>query len=349
MVSYTTDSELERFTLDVFGSVGMPRQVAASVASVLVWADLRDVGSHGVSRLPQYIQWVQDGLMNVCPHMQAEALSGALLRLQADRAPGPLAMVDAVKRLVPMAKAEGIAAGVVSGMTHSGALGYYTCKAAGQGLACIAVNAGIPFIPYHGSRAAALGTNPISIAVPGGGNDPIVFDMASSVVALGKLMQAKKAGKPLEPGWAIDSDGAPTTDATRASMVLPLGGAKGSGLSLMIECLASLLGGSPLISDALSGTGEGRKHRQNAMLVAIDVTKFMPLDDFKAQVGRLTDVLKALPLALGTEEIFVPGERGHNSMKQRQLNGIPLPDGVVADLGALAKRQAVQPIEMQDR
>lgn len=349
MVSYTTEAELERYAVEVFHSVGMPAASAAVVAEVLIWADLRGVDTHGVARLPQYIQWAQDGIINVRPQLQPEQLSGSLLRLHADRAAGPLAMVDAVSRLAPMARREGIAAAVVSRMTHSGALGYYTLKLAEQGMACIAFNAGIPLIPYHGARIAALGTNPISIAVPGGTCEPIVFDMASSVVALGKLMQARKTGKPLEPGWAVDENGVPTTDAASATMVLPLGGAKGSGLSLMIECLASLLGGSPLISDALESSGEGKQHRQNAMLVAIDVSKFMDIQDFHVQVDRLVGVLKALPVAMETDEILVPGERGHRSAMERRTNGIPLPDKVVAELADLAGKRSVQAIRMQGR
>jgi len=348
MARYTTEAELTRFTVAVFESLGMAGDYAAALADVLVWADLRGVDTHGVSRLTQYVKWAESGVMNVRPQMRAEQISAALLRLHADLAPGPVAMSEALSRLVPMARDEGIAAAVVGRMTHSGALGYYTGKAAEQGLACIAFNASGALIPYHGSRAAALGTNPISIAVPGA-REPVVFDMASSVISLGKLMQARKAGRPLEPGWAIDADGAATTDAGKAAMVLPLGGAKGSGLSLMIECVASLLSGSPIISEALEGSPEGRRHKQNALLVAIDIARFLPLADFRAEIGRLSAVLKALPLAAGTAEILLPGERGYRSMGERRAGGVPLADKAVAELAELAAQRSVPAIRMSDR
>jgi len=345
MVRYTTEAELARFAAEVFRTAGMTAEHAAVVADVLVWADLRGVESHGVSRLGQYMQWAQAGIMNVRPQMRAEQISASLLRLHADRAAGPLAMSEALARLVPMARGEGIAAVVVGRMTHSGALGYYTGKAAEQGLACIAFNASGALIPYHGSRVAALGTNPISIAVPGAG-EPLVFDAASSVISLGKLMQARKAGKPLEPGWAIDADGAATTDAGKAAMVLPLGGAKGSGLSLMIECVTSLLSGNPIISEALEGSAEGGRHKQNALLLAIDVAKFAPLAEFRNQVDRLSAVLKALPLAPDADEIRLPGERGHRSMRERRAGGIPLTDRAVAELAELASQRSVPAVRM---
>jgi LDH2 family malate/lactate/ureidoglycolate dehydrogenase len=164
---------------------------------------------------------------------------------------------------------------------------------------------------------------------------------------MGKVMAARRTGVSLEPGWAADQDGVPTTDPKAASMVLPLGGPKGSGLALMIECLASLLIGHPLIADALQGTGEGSQHRQNALLIAIDVAKFVDLNEFRAEVQRTADALKATPLAAGSEEILMPGERGYRTMRQRSRNGIPLPPPVVADLSAISARLQLSPLAMK--
>lgn len=343
MPHYTTETELRRFAVDVFRAMGMPDEDAGIAAGVLVWADLRAVSSHGVSRLPQYVKWAADSILNPRPAMRSERLSAGLLKVDADRASGAVAMERAISDLVPMVQEAGIGAAVIGRMTHSGALGYYTCKIAEQGFACIAINAGIPLIPYHGTRVASLGTNPISIAVPGRPS-PVVFDMATSVVALGRLVQARKSGKPLEPGWAIDEDGAQTTDPEKAAMVLPLGGAKGSGLSLMIECLASLLACSPLLADSLEGTGEGRKHRQNAMLIAIDVARFLPVDEYESQVARLIGMLRMQPRARDMTEILVPGERGDRSMRDSRACGIEIQDRVRTELADVARQLSVPPL-----
>jgi ureidoglycolate dehydrogenase (NAD+) len=160
------------------------------------------------------------------------------------------------------------------------------------------------------------------------------------------VLAARRTGAPLEPGWAADQDGIPTTDAKAAAMVLPLGGPKGSGLAVMIECLASLLGGHPLIADALLDTGEGSKHRQNALLIAIDIAKFVDLTAFRAEVQRLTEALKALPLAPGSDEILMPGERGYRTMRKRSEKGIPLPPALVAELAAISTRLQLSPLTM---
>jgi ureidoglycolate dehydrogenase (NAD+) len=170
--------------------------------------------------------------------------------------------------------------------------------------------------------------------------------MATSAISMGKVMAARRTGVPLEAGWAADQDGVPTTDAKAAAMVLPLGGPKGSGLAVMIECLASLLSGHPLIADALLGTGEGAKHRQNALLIAIDIAKFVDVAEFRGEVQRLTEALKALPLAPGSEEILTPGERGSRVMKQRSEKGIPLPPALVAELAAISARLQLNPLAM---
>src|SRR5262249_50816136 len=157
-----------------------------------------------------------------------------------DRAAGPIAMTTATRAAIRKARDAGIGLGLVRATTHTAALGYYTLTAAEEGMATIALAASGPFMAYHGTRTAGVSTNPISIAVPGGRHGPVVLDMATGVVARGKLVQAKKTGRPIPPGWALDRDGNPTTDPQAALIPLPLGGPKGSGLSLMIELVTSL-------------------------------------------------------------------------------------------------------------
>jgi ureidoglycolate dehydrogenase (NAD+) len=342
-----SEDELKRFIADVFMRRGAARIDAETIADALVWANLRGVDSHGVVRLPRYMELIDEGLMNVTPAMSVEGRAAAGLTVHADRAPGPVAMALALDEVIARAKQQGVALALVSRMTHSGALGYYTLKAAQAGMACLALNATIPLMPYHGAGGAAIGTNPLSIAVPGGeGADPLVFDMATSVVSLGKLLQARRNGTPLQPGRFVDGAGHPTTDPATASMTLPLGGPKGSGLSLMIECLTSLLVGNSIIADALDKTGEGGKHRQNALLLAIDVSAFVALAAFRDQVQRLVTVLKALSLAPGSETILMPGERGFRAMAERLSVGVPLPPAVLKELTAIAGRLDVSPLQM---
>jgi ureidoglycolate dehydrogenase (NAD+) len=192
---------------------------------------------------------------------------------------------------------------------------------------------------YHGSRAAGVSTSPISIAVPGG--EPIVLDMATSIVSMGKLNQAKKSGKPIPEGWALDAQGRPTTDPHSAQTPLAMGEAKGSGLSFMVECLASLIASNPLLAESLEGTPEGGRHRQNGFVIAIDLAPFGDPENFRREVDRLVKALKALPRAEGTQEILMPGERGARTLRERSRDGIPLPGAVYGELRALADRLGV--------
>ena len=344
MTTQVSGDDLNRFIGDVFEAAGLSHDHARILGDSLTWANLRGVDTHGVVRVARYLEMIEQGIINRAPNIALRHPTSSSIVLDADRAAGPVVMLSAVDHLLPLVKEHGLALAIVNRMTHSGALGYYTSRVAAAGMACIAFNAGTPLMPYHSTRVAALGTNPISIAVPGSADDPLVFDMATSAVSLGKLILARKTNTPLEPGWAIDAAGNSTTDPAKAALTAPLGGPKGSGLALMIECLASLLGGNPIISEALQDKGEGGKHRQNAMLIAIDISRFVDLATFRTEVGALVSALKGLPLAADSQSILMPGERGYGTMKKRLQNGIPLPPPIVTELTAIATKLNVKPL-----
>jgi len=330
---------LARFATDVFARSGLPRADAAVVAEVLVWANLRGVDTHGVTRIPRYVELIERGEMNPRPTIRICAETPACVLIEADRAAGPVAMMRGVSEAVRKARDAGIGLALVRATTHTAALGYYTLEIAKAGMAGIALSGSWPNVVYHGSRASGVSTSPISIAVPGG--EPVVLDMATSIVSMGKLTQAKKAGKPIPEGWALDAQGRPTTDPRTAQTPLPMGGAKGSGLSFMVECLASLIAGNALLAESLEGTALGARHRQNGFIIAIDLAQFGDPASFRGEVDRLVKDLKALPLADGTDEILMPGERGARTLKARRRDGIPLPPAVRDELFALAERLGV--------
>jgi ureidoglycolate dehydrogenase (NAD+) len=332
---------LRLFTKSIFVRAGMAERDAATVADVLVWADLRGVDSHGVSRISMYLRLIDDGDLNMTPAMKIASATAAVVLVDADRAAGPVAMTMAMKSAMGKARDAGIGLALVKATTHTAALAYYTLMAAEEGMAAIAMAASGPFMAYHGTRAAGVSTNPISIAVPGGEYGPVVLDMSTAVVARGKLVQARKIGRPIPPGWALDRSGNPTTDPKEALIPLPVGGAKGSGLSLMIELITSLAVSNPIIARALEGTADGIRHRQNGLALAIDLGRFGDPATFRAEVDRLVASLKALPRAAGAGEVLMPGERGGRALAERLRNGIPLPRAIVAELESAATRFGV--------
>lgn len=318
---------------EIFVRAGMAAEQARLVADVLVWADLRGMGSHGVMRVPRYVELMRKGDMNPRPHMKVVGETAATATVDADRAAGPLAMMRASELAIAKARDAGIGLALARSTTHTAALGYYTQHGAREGMAMIAIAASGPNMAYHGARAAGVSTAPLSIAVPGA-DEPLALDMGSGVVSLGKLMQARRTGEALAPGLALDRDGNPTTDARAAAIPQPLGGAKGSGLALMIECLASLLSGNPILAEALEGTPAGRRHTQNGLVIAIDVARFVPIEAFRKEVRRLVRSLRKLPAQPGAE-ILMPGERGSRNAAKRRSD-VPIAPAVLDELRALA-------------
>jgi LDH2 family malate/lactate/ureidoglycolate dehydrogenase len=336
---------LHRFITDVFARCGLAAGHAATFADMLVWASLRGVDTHGVVRLPRYVDLIRAGEMNVAPHMSLALDLPAMTLLDADRAPGPVAMTHAARLAMERARVAGIAAVLVRGTTHTGTLGYYTSLAAREGFAAIAMSASTANMAYHGARAAGVSTNPLAIAVPGGEDGVLALDMATSVVSFGRLLSARRLGESLPPGVAIDRAGNPVTDPNAAEIPLPLGGPKGSGLSLMIECLTSLLAGNPIIAEALEGTPDGRRHRQNALVVAIDIARLGDVDAFRREAARLARDIKALPADASAGGILMPGERGDRTFARRSVDGIPVPKAVLDELTTLAASLGVPPLQ----
>jgi LDH2 family malate/lactate/ureidoglycolate dehydrogenase len=320
-------AKLAALVRDIFARHGMSVEHATLVADALVWAEMRGMDTHGVMRAPRYVDLIRKGELNPRPAIKAIVDTAAAVVLECDRAAGAVAMMRAVRAACEKARQAGVGLSLAKATTHTGALGYYTQHAARDGYAVIALAASVPLMAYHGTRAASVGTAPLSIAVPGT-DEPLALDMASSLISMGALMRARATGGPIPEGAALAADGSPTTDSRKAAIPLPLGGPKGSGLAFMYECLASLLTGNPILAEALAGRG---RHKQNGLVIAIDVQRFIPLADFRREIALLVRALRALP---ADGEILMPGERGaRNAARHREA--LEIDADVYAELQAL--------------
>jgi len=237
---------LQRFAADLLRTGGFTADQAEQTAAMLVWANLRGADSHGVLRIPRYVEMVQLGLINPSAEPRQVSGKGAVAVLDADRAPGAVAMNLAARTAMQLSDVHGIGWCAVRSISHAGAIGYYARQVAKAGRVAIAMTASKPLMIYHGSRAEGVSTNPIAIAAPTTNPDrPLLLDMSTASVALGKIMAARDAGRAIPAGWGVDENGEETTDPRKVKAVLPMAGPKGSGLSLMIEVLASVLTGNP--------------------------------------------------------------------------------------------------------
>jgi len=351
---------LQEFTKEVFVRVGMPSEDAEAEAGALIWANLRGVDSHGVLRIPWYVENVDKGVMNPKPNIQVIKETPATLFVEADRAMGPVVTIFVVNLVMEKAKKAGIGWALIRNLTHQGALGYYSQMMAKKDMAGIVFVCNPPNMAPYGAKVAGVHNSPIAISVPAKRHHPLNLDMATSVVAGGKLWLAVDKNVSIPEGWALDKEGKPTTDPRNVGALLPFGGPKGSGLALMFECLSSVMAGNPVLEPALLGKeiepeAEGKKveaigerlsyvprHIQNSVVAAVDISTFTEVESYKEHIDNLIDGLKALPKAEGFSEIFVPGEPEERTFDERSRNGIPLPEGTVRNLRSIAERFGVK-------
>ncbi len=325
--------DLHEFAVSLLTAGGFTQHHAEDTARVLVWANARGADSHGVLRIPRYVEMVEQGRIDPAATPDIERHEGAVAIMDARNMPGATAMLAAMDEAVGIAERLGTGWCSARNITHAGAVGYYAMQAAERGLLGIVMSASRPLMAYHGARVSGLSTNPIAIAVPQDGH-PLLLDMSTSTVAFGKIMHARDAGTAIPPGWGIDETGAPATDPARVAALAPLGGPKGSGLSLMIEVLCSVLVGNPAISEALAGG----KATMNGLALAVNIGAFAEKEVFARQIAELVAALKGLPTTAGTDAILMPGERGFRLAEARYRDGIPLAGGTVARLAELAER-----------
>ena len=342
---------LQEFAREIFVRIGMPPEDAETEAAVLVWANLRGIDSHGVLRIPIYVEEVYGGFMNPKPDIQILKETPATLVIEADLAFGPVVTTLAVNQVIEKAKATGIGWAFIRNTAHQGAMSYYTLMAAEKDMAGIASVCTPPGMAPYGARVAGVDNSPIAISVPARRHQPLTQDMATSVAAGGKILLAIDKGISIPEGWALDRDGNPTTDPRQATTLLPFSGPKGSGLALMLECLSSVMIDNPMLEPVLLGHKKFEGHEiQNSIVAAVDISQFTDVEVYKRHIDNLIDGLKALPKAEGFSEILVPGEPENRTCDDRSRNGIPLPGGTIRRLRDVAEKLGIQfPVDLQGK
>ncbi len=311
----------------LLAAAGTPAASARQVAQALVESNLVGHDSHGVLRLPQYLQAIQAGTLNPAGALTVVRETPATALVDCGWTFGHLACPRAMQLALDKAAVCGIGTVVLRHCDHTGRIGAYAVLAAQQGyigqMICNGSDPGGLVAPYGGA-ARALGANPIAWAIPNGTPQPLFLDYATSIVAHGKLQVAADKGEQVPEGWIVDKAGRPTRnpqDQFDGGAILPFGGHKGYALSVMIEALGG----------GLSGVGfpiqPGYRWDQGSVITAIQVEAFQPLAEFEQQVADLGARLKASPRAPGVDEIFLPGELEWRTRAQRLQDGIPLPQG----------------------
>ncbi len=338
---------LSEFVTRLLAAVGAPRADAEIVAQNLVGSNLRGHDSHGVMRVPQYVEFVERGDYRLGVPLEVVHETPAVVVCDAHNGLGQVQAHRLLELVMPKARALGVAVGTARDSGHIGRLGEYAERAAEGGLLLVATvnnrGAGQRVAP-PGGIAPRLATNPFCASVPTADRDaPIIVDFGTSVVAEGKVRGYYISGRPVPAGWLLDHDGRPTTDPavlyqTPMGSILPLGGAqsyKGFGLGLIMDLWAGgLSGGRCSHQDAppLGGIGN------NVVFVAFDPAHFVGLEPLVNQASHLVDYIRATPRSAGVDSITLPGDPERDTLRRRSASGIPLDDQHWTKLTDLARR-----------
>jgi LDH2 family malate/lactate/ureidoglycolate dehydrogenase len=333
------------FIASIFRALGVPDTDADTVAEIIVEADLRGVESHGSTRVAGYASMIKLGLLNPRPKVEVLRETPSTAMLEGDNAFGMVVARRAMTMALDKAARVGVACVTARNITHTGMVGFYPMMAALRGFIGLSCNNGPTILPPFGGTTPTLATNPFSAAFPGGRENPIVLDMATSVVAGGKLRLAAKKGLPIPDTWALDRRGVPTTDPREAifhGFLQWAGGYKGFGLATVVEGLSGVLSGGLFGRGVPAMKSFGKEPLvTSAFYMAINPECFMPLEEFKARVDRLVRHIKSSRKAAGVKEVYVAGEIEFLKKAQRLADGIPVSTVVLDELRGLAAEHGV--------
>jgi uncharacterized oxidoreductase len=338
--------ELRRIGREVYERKGASTEEADTVARLLVESNLLGHDSHGILRLPQYVTAIDRGQIVPKARTEVERETPCTAVLNGNWGFGHVTAVDAMAVAIRKAREASVGIVTVHGCNHVGRLGAYPPMASDENLIGIITNNGhgadLAMAPW-GGLGRILPANCVAVAVPSGGDFPVVLDLTTAVAAGGKLRVKLARGEKLPDGWLIDDEGSPSDDpnlyVNRSGALLPFGGPvghKGSGLAVIIDILSGALSpaGCSMADSPVSG---------NALFVqVIHIEAFRPLAEFKAEVKRFVEYVKGARPAPGFDEVLVPGERSHRTKQQRLKEGIPVEDATWERIAETARNLEVR-------
>src|SRR5258706_5143109 len=332
---------LSGFAQAILDALGVPEHKARLVATSLVESNLRGVDSHGLQLLPYYVEQMEAGDMSKIADGHVISEIGSCLLYDGENGMGQPIAETCCAHCVRIAKQQGMSMVVARESNHFGAAAFWAQKYSSEGLIGIVMCNASPMVPPWQGREPRVGTNPICMSIPGG---RWLLDMATTTVAAGKIYKAMINGHDtIPPGWAMDSEGVPTTSVETAlkGLVSPLGGYKGSGLAIMAEIPCAVLRGGALTMETARLPIRGQAMRVSQMYLGLDVARFMPVEEFRARMERLGEMVKATPAGRGDEEERGAGEPEWRMEAERRANGIPLEPGTWKSLTDTASRLSV--------
>ena len=327
---FVSEDRLKAVISHLLQAVDVPPEHARHAAYILTMADLRGISSHGVRLLPGNIKRILGGAINPRPRISEAARIGALAILDGDAGMGMIVGALAMEHAIGIAREHGVGWVMVRRSNHYGASGSFVMQAIEVGMAGISISNCGPMMTVEGTVSRTIGNNPMAIGAPGP-EFPVVLDMATSVASLGRIWMTRRKGEPIPDEWVLQP-----ADATRETVLRHFGGAKGSGLAIMLEVLTSVCSGAGVPRDMRLHSPRSQADHTVHTQVAIDVSRALPREQYADAMTGLIARLRAAERAPGVEEVRLPGERAWRETLKRRREGIPLEEDIVKSLEEIA-------------
>lgn len=324
-----TRKEYIQLIANKLSKAGLDREHAEIVADVLAYADEREVYSHGAIRVEYYAERIAKGGITRNPNFALEEKGPSVAVYQGDNGIGHVVANNAMDEAIRIAKKTGIAVVGARKISHSGTLSYYVNKAAENNLIGISMCQADPMAVPFGGAEPYYGTNPIAFAAPGENGKAIILDMATTEKAWGRILEARAKGEEIPDTWAVDKDGNPTTDPFKVAGLLPIAGAKGYGLGMMVDILTGVLLGLPFGSDVSALYGNLKEGRNLGQLhIVINPEFFHGIESFQQAISATMHDLNQLKTAPGFDQVYYPGQRSEMKVNNSAEIGIEVSDDI---------------------
>ncbi|MFZ2737124.1 MAG: Ldh family oxidoreductase [Burkholderiaceae bacterium] len=344
---------LRQFITQAMIQLGLPQTDAAIVGGLMAEAELQGSDGHGVIRLMPYARRIRAGGLNLRPNIKVVQERAGMALLDGDNGMGHLVMQRAAELAIEKARHCGIAWVGSQFSNHAGPASLYARMPMMQdmiGLYFAVGNAN--HLPPWGGLDMLLSTNPIAVAVPAGQEPAVVLDMATTVAAYGKVKAKAQRGETMPVGWMIDRLGQPLTDPKRAEegFLMPIGGYKGYGLSLIVGLLAGTLNGASMGSQVIDFNHDDTSVTNTGQaIMAIDLSAFGDVDGFKTRVDHLVRELRGSERMPGVERIWLPGEQSHERRQSNERDGIPIGTALIKQLDGFALELGIPSLTNSDQ
>ncbi|KAI3546668.1 malate/L-lactate dehydrogenase [Colletotrichum abscissum] len=341
-------SEARRLVEDILKGNGVPEENSKIVARCLVAADLRGVDTHGMNRIPSYMERVRQGVLNATAQPELKQVTPVVAHVDGKNGFGFVAAEMGMAAAIESAKTFGIGMASVSHSNHFGMSAWVVQQALDADMMSLVFTNSSPALPAWGGQSKLMGVSPIACGAPGK-DKPFILDMAPSVAARGKIYKAKRRGEKIPLDWALDAEGRPTDDPTAAlgGVMLPMGGPKGSALAIMMDVFSGVFSGSAFAGHVTNPYDPSKPADVGHFLVAIKPDLFMSLDDFRERMDYLYQRVVGSDKAAGVDRIYFPGEIEQLQQQEREKTGIPLVQAEIDALNEEATKVGAKPLVTQ--